>query len=128
MRSFASAEAALGRGDENDVALLVTSLSLPNLDGIALARLTSARAGPLPIILMASYDDVAPALRAVRDMTVSAFVALPCTQATLTAAVAEVLEASRRRAHRQRSLRATLDNLHGDTRTRRPNAIPERDT
>jgi two-component system cell cycle sensor histidine kinase/response regulator CckA len=79
----ADGEEAIGAfADADDVALLLTDIRMPGMDGIELARRVRERAPRLPVLLMSGYADEA-ARAAVPGMDVG-FIAKPATLKALS--------------------------------------------
>jgi DNA-binding response OmpR family regulator len=98
--SAASAESALNLLTAQSYALLITSLHLPGIDGIALLREARAYTPEIEVILLSNAATIASLMAAV-DYHVSAYLCLPVGSGILEARVQAAL--ARRQIHLARA-------------------------
>jgi DNA-binding NtrC family response regulator len=109
----AQAEAALPYLDR--VALVITDLRLPGMDGLGLLGEIRARHPQLPVVVMTAFSSVETAVEAMKRGAMD-FVPKPCSMEHLEAVVTKALEVSalrseNRELREQLGLRYSLDNL-----------------
>src|SRR5262245_11392086 len=95
VEAFASAQEYLDQPPRDGIACIVTDLRMPGLSGFDLQASLAKANRELPIVFITGYGDVPTSVRAMKAGAVN-FLAKPCSDGEILAAVTEALERSAR--------------------------------
>ena len=93
IETFAEGELALARLEEGNVAILVTDMRMPTMDGEELLRIAKERFPQTMRMVVTAYSDIDPILRAINEGLVVRYIVKPWIRAELIQVLRWGLEA-----------------------------------
>src|SRR5262245_56483654 len=93
IQTVADAAAALAVLDQRDVAVLVTDMRMPKMNGEELLRIAKERAPQTIRIVVTAYSDVDPILRAINEGLVARYIIRPWVRTELVQVLRWAIEA-----------------------------------
>ncbi len=123
VEQFESGESFIAKFDPEAVAVLITDVRLPGMNGLEVQEHLLARRADLPVIFITAYGTVQDAVRALKKGAVD-FIEKPFQQAALKAQVEQLLAEAH--AHREKRERQSLNDALLGKLTPREQQVLER--